>query len=73
MKNMLIGAGRRWVLDLEVAHYGNPVFDLGFFLPRRALRHRWPELSRGRFEARRASRRAYVAAAGRSFAATRLP
>jgi len=31
-KNMLVGPPGRWVLDFEVAHYGNPVFDLGFFL-----------------------------------------
>ena len=32
MKNTLVAPGRNWVLDFEVAHYGNPVFDLGFFL-----------------------------------------
>jgi len=32
MKNTLVGRDRNWVLDFEVAHYGNPVFDLGFFL-----------------------------------------
>ena len=32
LKNMLIGPSGNWVLDFEVAHYGNPVFDLGFFL-----------------------------------------
>jgi tRNA A-37 threonylcarbamoyl transferase component Bud32 len=32
LKNMLIGPTGNWVLDFEVAHYGNPVFDLGFFL-----------------------------------------
>jgi 5-methylthioribose kinase len=32
LKNMLIGPTCNWVLDFEVAHYGNPVFDLGFFL-----------------------------------------
>ena len=32
LKNMLVGPGGNWVLDFEVAHYGNPVFDLGFFL-----------------------------------------
>lgn len=31
-KNMLVGRSGRWVLDFEVAHYGNPVFDLAFFL-----------------------------------------
>lgn len=33
MKNMLVGgASGPWVLDFEVAHLGNPLFDLGFFL-----------------------------------------
>jgi 5-methylthioribose kinase len=32
LKNMLVGPEGDWVLDFEVAHYGNPVFDLGFFL-----------------------------------------
>lgn len=31
-KNMLVSPTGRWVLDFEVGHYGNPVFDLGFFL-----------------------------------------
>jgi aminoglycoside phosphotransferase (APT) family kinase protein len=31
-KNMLIGPSGRWVIDHEVAHFGNPVFDLAFFL-----------------------------------------
>jgi 5-methylthioribose kinase len=32
LKNMLIGPTGPWVLDFEVAHLGNPLFDLGFFL-----------------------------------------
>ena len=32
LKNMLVGSEGNWVLDFEVAHRGNPVFDLGFFL-----------------------------------------
>ena len=32
MKNMLVGRNQNWILDFEVVHYGNPVFDLGFFL-----------------------------------------
>ena len=32
LKNMLVGPTGNWVLDFEVAHHGNPVFDLGFFL-----------------------------------------
>ena len=46
MKNMLIAPGRRWKLDFEVAHYGNPVFDIGFFLSFAVLSAiRWPALS----------------------------
>ena len=45
MKNMLVGPERNWVLDFEVAHYGNPVFDLGFFLSFVVLSAvRWPAL-----------------------------
>jgi len=45
-KNTLIGARkRRWVLDFEVAHTGNPIFDLGFFLSFVLLSAvRWREL-----------------------------
>lgn len=32
MKNMLVGPSGPWILDFEVAHFGNPLFDLGFFL-----------------------------------------
>jgi aminoglycoside phosphotransferase (APT) family kinase protein len=31
-KNILIGRDGAWILDAEVAHVGNPVFDLAFFL-----------------------------------------
>jgi 5-methylthioribose kinase len=31
-KNVLIGADGLWVLDFEVAHFGNPVFDVAFML-----------------------------------------
>ena len=45
MKNMLVGRDRNWVLDFEVAHYGNPIFDLGFFLSFVVLSAvRWPAL-----------------------------
>jgi 5-methylthioribose kinase len=45
MKNMLIAPDRRWKLDFEVAHYGNPIFDLGFFLSFVVLSAvRWPAL-----------------------------
>src|SRR4029450_13719150 len=46
MKNMLVGPSGRWVLDFEVAHVGNPIFDLGFFLSFVVLSAiRWPELA----------------------------
>jgi 5-methylthioribose kinase len=31
-KNILLGRDGAWILDAEVAHVGNPVFDLAFFL-----------------------------------------
>ena len=31
-KNVLVGDGRLWVIDLEVAHLGNGVFDVAFML-----------------------------------------
>ncbi len=31
-KNILLGREGAWILDAEVAHVGNPVFDLAFFL-----------------------------------------
>jgi hypothetical protein len=31
-KNVLVGAEGLWVIDFEVAHVGNPVFDLAFLL-----------------------------------------
>ena len=46
-KNMLLApGGRAWVFDLEVAHIGNPVFDLAFFLSFVLLSAiRWPALT----------------------------
>ena len=46
-KNMLVTpGGRAWVFDLEVAHIGNPVFDLAFFLSFVLLSAiRWPALT----------------------------
>jgi 5-methylthioribose kinase len=46
-KNMLVDPnGRCFVLDLEVAHRGNPVFDVGFFLSFVLLSAvRWPSLA----------------------------
>jgi Phosphotransferase enzyme family len=46
-KNMLVMPdGHAWVFDLEVAHIGNPVFDLAFFLSFVLLSAiRWPVLT----------------------------
>jgi len=45
MKNTLVSPDRNWVLDFEVAHYGNPIFDLGFFLSFAVLSAvQWPVL-----------------------------
>lgn len=44
-KNMLVGPSGPWVLDFEVAHHGNPLFDLAFFLSFVVLSAlRWPGL-----------------------------
>lgn len=44
MKNIHIGRGGPWAFDFEVSHYGNPLFDLGFFLSFVVLSAiRWPE------------------------------
>lgn len=46
LKNTLVGPTGPWVLDFEVAHLGNPVFDLGFFLSFVVLSAlRWPALA----------------------------
>ena len=31
-KNVLVGNGRLWIIDFEVAHFGEPTFDLAFML-----------------------------------------
>lgn len=47
-KNMLTTPdGRLWVCDFEVAHYGNPIFDVAFFLSFILLSAvQWPALTR---------------------------
>lgn len=37
-KNVLLGDGGLWVLDFEVAHFGDPDFDLAFMLTHLALK-----------------------------------
>ena len=69
MKNMLIGDAGRWVLDFEVAHYGNPVFDLAFFLSFAVLSAiRWPELLDAMQELSREFVHGYGEQAGEGFA-----
>lgn len=46
LKNMLLRGQETWVVDFEVAHYGNPLFDLAFFLSFVVLSAiRWPALA----------------------------
>lgn len=69
MKNMLVGRDRNWVLDFEVAHYGNPIFDLGFFLSFVVLSAvRWPALHRDLRSLADGFRAGYAEAAGGLFA-----
>lgn len=37
-KNMLVFGGRLMLIDFEVGHYGDPAFDLGFFLTHLTLK-----------------------------------
>jgi 5-methylthioribose kinase len=69
MKNMLVGRDRNWVLDFEVAHYGNPIFDLGFFLSFVVLSAvQWPALTLEMRALADGFTRGYCAAAGERFA-----
>ncbi len=71
MKNILIGPRRNWVLDFEVAHYGNPVFDLGFFLSFAVLSAvRWPELEKRMRALAEAFVGSYAAVAGKELLGT---
>lgn len=47
-KNVLFGNGGLWVVDFEVAHFGDPVFDLAFMINHLLLKsiHR-PEIAEG--------------------------
>ena len=69
MKNMLVAKSRNWVLDFEVAHYGNPIFDLGFFLSFVVLSAvRWPALTTEMRTLADGFAGGYAAAAGERFA-----
>lgn len=69
LKNMLVGPTGNWKLDFEVVHFGNPIFDLGFFLSFVVLSAlQWPALET---ELRRLAEgflAGYAAAAGAGFA-----
>ena len=69
LKNMLVGGSGNWVLDFEVAHYGNPVFDLGFFLSFVVLSAvRWAPLTTGLRTLADGFLNGYDGAAGAGFA-----
>ena len=69
MKNMLVGPERNWKLDFEVVHYGNPVFDLGFFLSFVVLSAvQWPALQAELRVLADGFLQGYAAAAGERFA-----
>ena len=69
MKNTLVGPDRNWVLDFEVAHYGNPIFDLGFFLSFVLLSAiQWPALGAEMKALADGFLRGYADAAGAGFA-----
>ena len=72
-KNIVVEPGGRcWVLDLEVAHIGNPVFDLGFFLSFVVLSAvRWPTLTGDLRELADRFLAGYDDAAGAGFAGDR--
>jgi len=40
-KNLLVWPGSMLLIDFEVAHYGDPAFDLGFFLTHLMLKSVW--------------------------------
>ena len=69
LKNMLVAPNHNWVLDFEVAHYGNPVFDLGFFLSFVVLSAvRWEPLTAALRELAAGFLRGYCEVAGEDFA-----
>lgn len=67
-KNVLFGDGGLWVIDFEVAHRGNPTFDLAFLLTHLLLKsvHRPEDAARHR-ECAGAFLDGYAAIAGTSF------
>jgi 5-methylthioribose kinase len=50
-KNVLVGPDGRWVIDFEVAHYGDPCFDVAFMLNHLFLKAMHRSDAARRFEA----------------------
>ena len=67
-KNILVGPGRIWVLDWEVAHLGCPAFDLSFMLTHLVLKtlHR-PQFAKGYERVANAFIDSYREGVGREF------
>ena len=48
-KNLLVWPGHVLLIDFEVGHYGDPAFDLGFFLTHLFLKSLWAGPRRGEY------------------------
>jgi 5-methylthioribose kinase len=48
-KNLLVWPSRIMLIDFEVGHYGDPAFDLGFFLTHLMLKSVWSGSSRNEY------------------------
>ena len=48
-KNLLVWPGHVMLIDFEVGHYGDPAFDLGFFLTHLVLKSTWAGQRRGEY------------------------
>ena len=71
MKNILVAQAGDGSSDLEVAHFGNPVFDLGFFLSFAVLSAiQWPARLADMREIARGFMHGYANAAAEEFAGT---
>lgn len=49
-KNVLVGPSRLWLIDFEVAHHGDPTFDIAFLLNHLLLKAIHRPASRSRYE-----------------------
>src|SRR5262249_54420782 len=48
-KNLLVWRGHVMLIDFEVGHFGDPAFDLGFFLTHLVLKGLWAGERRGEY------------------------